>query len=122
MLSQRPAAHEALAAAGAIPALLSLLDPLASACAVDNAAKALGNLSADAACRAVVRSNGGVGALARMLRGDCPGVMQAAAAASLALLCARDGIVQDSLRYLGALPLLVAMLNSHELNVAEAGR
>lgn len=36
---------------GAVPALLQLLDPLQSPCAVENAAKALGNLSADAACR-----------------------------------------------------------------------
>jgi hypothetical protein len=76
MLSQRTPAHEPLASAGAIPALLQLLDPLQSPCAVDNAAKALGNLSADATCRSLIRSSGGVGALVRMLRDDCPDTMQ----------------------------------------------
>lgn len=76
MLSQRPPAHEAVATAGAIPALLQLLDPLQSSCAVENAAKALGNLSADAACRALIRSSGGVGSLSRLLRNDCSASMQ----------------------------------------------
>jgi hypothetical protein len=76
MLSQRTSSHELLTSGGSIPALLLLLEPSQSACAVDNAAKALGNLSADVAARAVIRSNGGVGALVRMLKSDCPGVMQ----------------------------------------------
>lgn len=76
MLSQRAAAHEPLARAGAIPALLQLLDPLQSPCAVDNAAKAIGNLSADTACRSLIRSSGGVGALLRMVKDDCPDTMQ----------------------------------------------
>lgn len=76
MLSQRVAAHEPLANAGAIPALLQLLDPLQSPCAEDNAAKALGNLSADTACRSLIRSSGGVGALLRMVKDDCPDTMQ----------------------------------------------
>lgn len=122
MLSQRTPAHEPLASAGAIPALLQLLDPLQSACAVDNAAKALGNLSADAACRSLMRSSGGVGALVRLLKDDCPDTMQASAAASLALLAARDGVVQDSLRYLGGIPLLVHLLTSTQPLVAEAAR
>eukprot|EP00775_Hariotina_reticulata_P009012 gene9012-9185_t len=122
MLSQRTGSHELLTSGGAIPALLLLLDPMQSPCAVDNAAKALGNLSADVAARAVVRSSGGVGALVRMLKSDCPGVMQASAAASLALLSARDSVVQDSLRYLGGIQLLVDMLNSTQHNVTEAAR
>lgn len=76
MLSQRPPAHEVVATAGSIPALLQLLDPLQSSCAVENAAKALGNLSADAACRALIRSGGGVGSLSRLLRNDCSASMQ----------------------------------------------
>lgn len=76
MLSQRTAAHEPLANAGSIPALLQLLDPVQSPCAVDNAAKALGNLSGDAACRSLIRSSGGVGALVRMIKDDCPDIMQ----------------------------------------------
>lgn len=79
MLSQRTPAHEPMATAGAIPALLQLLDPLQSPCAVDNAAKALGNLSADVACSALICSNGGVGALVRMLKDDCPDTMQVTA-------------------------------------------
>lgn len=47
---------------------------------------------------------------------------QASAAASLALLSARDGVVQDSLRYLGGIPLLVGLLTSTQPNVAEAAR
>lgn len=62
--------------AGVVPALLLLLDPLQSPCAVENAAKALGNLSADAACRALIRSSGGVGSLSRLLRDDCAASMQ----------------------------------------------
>lgn len=76
MLSQRSAAYEPLANAGAIPALLQLLDPLQSPAAVDNAAKALGNLSADLAARCLIRNGGGVGAFVRMLKDDCPDTMQ----------------------------------------------
>jgi hypothetical protein len=87
MLSQRPPAHEVIASAGSIPALLQLLDPLQSACAVENAAKALGNLSADAACRSLIRSSGGVGSLSRLLREDCASSMQVRATAILAASC-----------------------------------
>jgi hypothetical protein len=48
--------------------------------------------------------------------------VQAASAAALSLLAARDPVVSDTLRYLGALPLLVELLNSPHLNVAEAAR
>lgn len=48
--------------------------------------------------------------------------LQASAAASLALLAARDGVVQDSLRYLGGIPLLVHLLTSTQPHVAEAAR
>lgn len=69
--------------AGVVPALLLLLDPLQSPCAVENAAKALGNLSADAACRALIRSSGGVGSLSRLLRDDCAASMQVCGVAVL---------------------------------------
>lgn len=49
-------------------------------------------------------------------------LLQASAAASLALLAARDGVVQDSVRYLGGIPMLVQLLNSTHPNVAEAAR
>jgi hypothetical protein len=79
--------------AGVVPALLLLLDPLQSPCAVENAAKALGNLSADAACRALIRSSGGVGSLSRLLRDDCAASMQVGAAVAVFLTslfrCAR---------------------------------
>eukprot|EP00879_Flechtneria_rotunda_P012199 GHRR01012740.1.p1 GENE.GHRR01012740.1~~GHRR01012740.1.p1 ORF type:complete len:515 (+),score=197.13 GHRR01012740.1:1110-2654(+) len=122
MLSQRAPAHEPMVNAGAIPVLLHLLDPQQSIIAVDNAAKALGNLSADAACRSLMRSSGAVGALVRLLKPDCLESMQVSAAASLALLAARDSVVQDSLRYLGAIPLLVDLLASPSASVTEAAR
>lgn len=49
-------------------------------------------------------------------------LVQAASAAALSLLAARDPVVSDTLRYLGALPLLVELLNSPHLNVTEAAR
>lgn len=48
--------------------------------------------------------------------------LQAASAAALSLLAARDPVVSDTLRYLGALPLLVELLNSPHLTVTEAAR
>ena len=47
---------------------------------------------------------------------------QAAAAASLSLMAARDPVVQDSVRYLGGLDLLVALLVAPSARVAEAAR
>jgi hypothetical protein len=122
MLSQRPPAHEVVLTAGAVPVLLQLLDPLQSACAVENAAKMLGNLAADAASRSIIRSTGGIGSLARLLKRDCAPSMQAAAAAALSLLAGRDAVVSDTLRYLGVLPLLVDLLNSPHASVTEAAR
>jgi hypothetical protein len=69
---------------GTVPALLQVLDPLQSPCAVENGAKALGNLSADAACRSLIRSSGGVGSLARLLRTDCAPSMQVCVQAGVA--------------------------------------
>jgi hypothetical protein len=63
-----------------------------------------------------------VGSLSRLLRDDCAATMQAASAAALSLLAARDPVVSDTLRYLGALPLLVDLLNSPHLNTTEAAR
>jgi hypothetical protein len=48
--------------------------------------------------------------------------VQAAAAAALSLLAARDPVVQDSTRYLGGLEALVALLTSESSRVAEAAR
>lgn len=63
-----------------------------------------------------------MGSLSRLLRDDCAATMQAASAAALSLLAARDPVVSDTLRYLGALPLLVDLLNSPHLNTTEAAR
>lgn len=49
-------------------------------------------------------------------------LLQASSAAALSLLAARDPVVSDTLRYLGALPLLVDLLNSSHLTVTEAAR
>jgi len=48
--------------------------------------------------------------------------LQASSAAALSLLAARDPVVSDTLRYLGALPLLVDLLNSPHLTVTEGAR
>lgn len=50
--------------------------------------------------RLTLRGGGGVGALVRLLRGDCEASVQAAAAGALSLLAARDIVIQDSVRYL----------------------
>jgi len=121
-LSQRQAAHPLLLATGAVPALISLLPPTHTACTVVNACSALGNLAADAPCRRAVRSQGGVGALVRLLRADAPSAMQAAAASAVCLLAARDPIIQDSVRYLGGIELLVDLLVAPRASVAKVAR
>jgi len=121
-LSQRASARELLLNENAVPALVSLLTPSHHARAVTDAAAALGNLSSDPDCGRAVRSGGGVGALVRLLRPDAPSSMQAAAAAALCLLAARDAVVQDSVRYLGGIDLLVDLLASPRSSVAEVAR
>jgi len=44
---------------------------------------------------------------------------QTAAAASLSLLASRDIVVQDSIRYLGGIDLLVALLAADDTYLAE---
>ncbi|GBF90854.1 hypothetical protein Rsub_03708 [Raphidocelis subcapitata] len=121
-LSQRPFAHPLLLSAGAVPPLVSLLSPAHTTCAAANAACALGNLAANAAARRAVRAHGGVGALVRLLRPDAPGGMQAAAASALCLMAARDTVVQDSVRYLGGIDLLVDLLAAPRASVARVAR
>jgi hypothetical protein len=48
--------------------------------------------------------------------------MQAAAAAALALLAARDSVIQDSLRFLGGIELLVGLLAAPSARVADAAK
>ncbi len=121
-LSQRPSAHELLLSEGAIPALISLLTPSHRPRAVADAASALGNTAADAGCRRAARAAGAVGALVQLLRPDAGGARQAAAAGALCLLAARDAVVQDSVRYLGGVDLLVDLLASERASLAEVAR
>jgi hypothetical protein len=58
----------------------------------------------------------------RLLRPDAPGTMQAAAAGALCLLAAKDPVVQDSVRYLGGIELLVDMLAAPKTCVAKTAR
>ncbi len=60
-----------------------------------------------------------MGALVRLLRADVETAVQTAAAASLSLLAAQDIVIQDSVRYLGGLDLLVGLLASHDSYLAE---
>ena len=76
MLSQRESAHELLHSSGTIPPLISLCSPRFTSVTVENAASALGNLSADVPCRHSIRSHGGIGALVRLLKEDCTAKMQ----------------------------------------------
>jgi hypothetical protein len=76
MLSQRPSSHELLHSAGAVLPLVALATPRWTSAAVESACCALGNLSADGPSRHAIRSQGGVGALVRLLRSDCTPKMQ----------------------------------------------
>ncbi len=47
--------------------------------------------------------------------------LQTAAAAALSLVAGRDMVVQDSVRYLGGIDLLVDLLASDDVYLAEVG-
>jgi hypothetical protein len=64
-------------------ALVNLLTPLQPTAVVENAAAALGSLAGHAGGRLALRSLGGVGALVRLLKADCPARMQVRARARL---------------------------------------
>lgn len=72
--------------------------------------------------RHAVRTGGGVGSLVRLLKPDCSSRMQSSACAALSLLAARDAVVQDSCRYLGAVDLLVELVATARPAVAEVAR
>ncbi|KAG2490283.1 hypothetical protein HYH03_011235 [Edaphochlamys debaryana] len=122
MFSGRPGASTAFVEASAVPVLVKLLSPLYAPVVVVNIANAIGNLAEDLDVRLALRSGGGIGALVRLLRPDCEGAVQAAAAGALSLLAARDIVVQDSARYLGGCDLLVDLLVTGDAYTAEAAR
>mmetsp|Transcript_25551 Transcript_25551/g.55657 ORF Transcript_25551/g.55657 Transcript_25551/m.55657 type:complete len:586 (-) Transcript_25551:158-1915(-) len=122
MFSQRPSATDAIVASGAVPAMVRLLSPLYPAVAVVNVANTVGNLAGDVNVRLAFRAGGGVGALVRLLRSDVESSAQTAAAAALSLLAARDVVIQDSVRYLGGIDLLVGLLASEDSYLSEVAR
>ncbi|EFJ40754.1 hypothetical protein VOLCADRAFT_108020 [Volvox carteri f. nagariensis] len=122
MFSTRAGSSAAFTESCSVPVLVKLLSPLYPPVVVVNIANAIGNLAEDLDIRLALRSGGGVGALVRLLRPDCESSVQAAAAGALSLLSARDIVVQDSVRYLGGIDLLVDLLVSADAYTAEAAR
>ncbi|PNH01380.1 hypothetical protein TSOC_012741, partial [Tetrabaena socialis] len=122
MFSSRAGAGLAFYEATTAPLLVKLLSPLYAPVVVVNVANTIGNLAEEVDIRLALRSGGGVGALVRLLRPDCEASVQAAAAGALSLLAARDVVVQDSVRYLGGVDLLVDLLVLGDAYTAEAAR
>ncbi len=58
----------------------------------------------------------------RLLRPDVEPTAQTAAAAALSLLASRDMVIQDSVRYLGGIELLVDLLASPDAYLSEVAR
>ncbi|GFR52021.1 hypothetical protein Agub_g14445 [Astrephomene gubernaculifera] len=122
MFSTRAGAAVAFAEACTAPVLIKLLSPLYAPVVVVNVANTIGNLAEDLDMRLALRTGGGIGALVRLLRPDCEASVQAAAAGALSLLAARDIVVQDSVRYLGGIDLLVDLMVTADAYTAEAAR
>ncbi|GAX82754.1 hypothetical protein CEUSTIGMA_g10180.t1 [Chlamydomonas eustigma] len=122
MFSGRASALPALLKYGAVPAMIKLLSPLFPQVIVITAADALGNLSENVSARLSFRGHGGVGSLVRLLRNDVDSSVKIAAAASLSQYASLDGVVQDSVRYIGGIDLLVALLASQDANLAKVAR
>lgn len=122
MFSSRPGAGAAFAEAGTAPVLIKLLSPLFPPVVVINICNNVGNMADDYDFRQALRTGGGVGALVRLLRGDCETAVQAASAGALSLLSARDIVIQDSVRYLGGIDLLVDMMVTGDTYTAETAR
>ncbi|GLC34368.1 hypothetical protein PLESTB_000736600 [Pleodorina starrii] len=122
MFATRTGSAAAFAEACTTPVLVKLLSPLYAPVVVVNIANTIGNLAEDLDIRLALRSGGGIGALVRLLRPDCESSVQAASAGALSLLAARDIVVQDSVRYLGGIDLLVDLLVSGDAYTAEAAR
>lgn len=122
MFAGRPSAIPALLATGALPAMTKALSPLFPSAVVINLANAMGSIANNLDARLAVRAAGGVGALVRLLRSDVEPAVQSATAAALSLLSARDTVIQDSVRYLGGIDNLVALLGSNDSYLAEVAR
>lgn len=119
MFAARPAALPALLAASALSVMVRAMSPLYPATVVTHLANALGSMAGSLDARLALRAAGGVGALVRLLRSDVDGSVQSAAASALSLLAARDVVIQDSVRYLGGVDSLVALLASSDSYLAE---
>ncbi|GAX79983.1 hypothetical protein CEUSTIGMA_g7422.t1 [Chlamydomonas eustigma] len=122
MFSGRPSAIPSLLKFGAIPAIVTLLSPLFPPVVVINAANSVGNVADDMNARLSFRANGGVGSLVRLLRDDVEVSVQTSAAAALTQVSSLDVVVQDSVRYLGGIDLLVNLLASEDAYLAEVTR
>ncbi|MEW5300802.1 MAG: hypothetical protein WDW36_003707 [Sanguina aurantia] len=122
MFSQRPFGPAAVVEADGIPVMVKLLSPLHAPTVISNIANAIGNMAGCHGMRLAFRSNGGIGALVRLLRPDVEASAQTAGAAALSLLAAQDIVVQDSARYLGAIDSLVTMLASGDSYAVEVAR
>ncbi|KAL6749228.1 armadillo-type protein [Haematococcus lacustris] len=122
MLAGRAPVAGLMHAAGSLSVMVKLLSPLFPTVVVVNVSNAVGNLAPDAPCRLAFRAAGGVGVLVRLLRSDVDTTAQTAAAAALSLLAARDVVIQDSVRYLGGIELLVELLASPDTYLAEVAR
>ena len=122
MFANRPSAIDAILSSGSVQSIVTLLSPLFPSIVVINVANAIGSLAHDQDCRISFRSAGGIGALVRLLRSDVDTPAQTAAAAAISLLSARDVSVQDSIRYLGGIDLLVELLADPDVYLNEVAR
>jgi len=110
MLSARADGREELRRGRSIPAVARMFAPERDDLVLEHIGAALGNLANHSAARAAMKDAGLPCAIARLLRLQHRPRAQVAAAVSLALLAAKDVEVQDSARYLGAVPYLVNMI------------
>lgn len=122
MFSNRPSAVHAILSSGTIQSIVNLLSPLFPSIIVISVANAIGSLAHDQDCRNAFRSAGGIGALVRLLRSDVDVPAQTASAAAISLLSARDVSIQDSIRYLGGIDLLVDLLADPDVYLNEVAR
>lgn len=119
MFSGKPECRNLLFANGCVETAARLLKRTFSAAVVAHACAVVGNMASHDEARGRLRIMGAVGALVRLLRADCPAQVQVAAAGALALLASRDDVICDTVRVLGGLELLVAML-AHPTDVGRA--
>ena len=151
MLSTRADGRARLREGACIAAMVAAFKPGMDDLILEHIGSALGNLANHYAARQQMRDAGAVGMVTRLLRlshrpraqvrkagrarrlhqnerrGIHAGLsaaagVQVAASVALALAAAKDGAMQDSARYIGAIPSLVDMVASYNATVSEVGR